>query len=489
MPSKDKDLSALRGTATIAFVALLWAHLPVILAIGLVRGTDWLMPAAVMAALAGVSTLSWRIAGSGASTRLTIAVSLVGAVSLLVYQMAGNPWQVDLHMYYFAAIASLVAFCDYRAIIAAAGATALHHLTLNFLIPAAIYPGGSDFGRVVLHASIVVFESGVLIWIADTLSKLFQTTAEQIGKADAARTETERATLERIDIERRAKAEADTEKHALADDFERKIGRIVATIAVSAAEMQDTSSAMSGTADAAANQATAVAAASMLASANVQTVASATEELTASIGGIGQQAMRSAAIASKAADEASRTNTVVEGLAAGAQKIGEVVTLIQSIASQTNLRALNATIEAARAGEHGKGFAVVASEVKALANQTAKATEEISTQIQSIQAATNEAVGAIQAIGGTITEINDISGAIAHAVEQQEAATREIAGNVMQAARGTEEVNETTAGVRQASTEVGAAATRVQNAAAGISAQSERLRVEVDDFLRSVRTG
>ena len=146
---------------------------------------------------------------------------------------------------------------------------------------------------------------------------------------------------------------------------------------------------------------------------NVETVASATEELTASIGEIAQQATRSAEIAGKAAEEARRTNAVVEGLGSGTQKIGEVVTLIQNIASQTNLLALNATIEAARAGEHGRGFAVVASEVKALANQTAKATEEISTQIQSIQTATGEAVSAIQAIGGTIAEINEISNAIA----------------------------------------------------------------------------
>ena len=168
-------------------------------------------------------------------------------------------------------------------------------------------------------------------------------------------------------------------------------------------------------------------------------MAAATEELTASISSIAQQVTRSAEIANKAADEARRTNTVVEGLAAGTQKIGEVVTLIQNIASQTNLLALNATIEAARAGEHGRGFAVVASEVKALANQTAKATEEISAQVQDIQTATGEAVSAIQAIGGTIAEIDEISSEIAAAVDQQGAATREIAGNVRRrpTARGT----------------------------------------------------
>ncbi|WP_245311645.1 methyl-accepting chemotaxis protein [Bradyrhizobium pachyrhizi] len=219
----------------------------------------------------------------------------------------------------------------------------------------------------------------------------------------------------------------------------------------------------------------------------METVASATEELTASINNIAEQVTRSARIAVKAADEARRTNSVVEGLAAGTQKIGEVVTLIQSIASQTNLLALNATIEAARAGEHGRGFAVVASEVKALANQTAKATEEISAQIQDIQSATGAAVSAIGSIGTTIAEIDHVSGEIAAAVDQQGAATREISSNLQQAADRTRDVNKGILNVNRASEQAGSATAQLLDAANGLSSQSEWLKTELDRFLASLR--
>ena len=487
MIAENQDLKNLRETTSRALIVVLWLHVPICLSIGLMRGVDWLSPVILMTAMASAATLSWRIAGNELSTRLVFAVALMGDVSVFTYQLAGHPWQIDMHMYFFASLACLVAYCDYRPILAATVAVALHHLTLNFLLPAAIYPGGADFGRVVLHAVILVLEAAVLAGLAHKLAQLFETASLKTAQAETAMAAEARANTERLESEQQAKRERDGARLELASGFERTVGHIVESVTVAAQEIQELSASISGSNQATSEQANAAAAASTQASTNVETVAAATEELTASISEIAKQVSRSAEIAGKAAEEARRTNAVVDGLAIGTQKIGEVVTLIQNIASQTNLLALNATIEAARAGEHGRGFAVVASEVKALANQTAKATEDISAQVQNIQSATGDAVNAIQAIVGTIAEIDEISSQISAAVDQQGAATREIADNVQQAAGVTREVSDNIQIVTKAAGEASVATSRLLDAANGMSSQSERLKSEVDQFLGSLR--
>jgi methyl-accepting chemotaxis protein len=230
-----------------------------------------------------------------------------------------------------------------------------------------------------------------------------------------------------------------------------------------------------------------VGAASEQVSTNVQSVASATEEMASSINEISRQVLASARIAGEAVEQAQKTNDRVGELAKAAARIGDVVELINTIAGQTNLLALNATIEAARAGEAGRGFAVVASEVKALAEQTAKATGEISQQINGIQAATQESVGAIKEIGDTIGRMSDIASTIASAVEQQGAATLEIFRNVQQAAQGTQQVSSNIADVRRGASETGSASSQVFSAAKSLSSESNRLKLEVGKFLNSVR--
>ena len=270
-------------------------------------------------------------------------------------------------------------------------------------------------------------------------------------------------------------------------DFQAMVGEMVGSLAGASTELEASATTLSSTADHAQGLATMVAAASEEASTNVQSVACATEELSSSINEISRQVQDSARMASSAVDEAGATNGRVEQLAKAASRIGDVVALINAIASQTNLLALNAAIEAARAGEAGRGFAVVAAEVKALADQTAKATNEIGQQVVDIQAATEESVGAIKEISRTIEKLSEISSAIAAAVEQQGAATQEISRNVQQAAHGTQQVSSHVVDVQRGASETGHASSQVLSAAQSVASESVRLKSQVEEFLSAVR--
>jgi len=284
-----------------------------------------------------------------------------------------------------------------------------------------------------------------------------------------------------------AEEQRKTGMRQMADSFEAAVGGIIGQVSASATELQATAQTMNATAAQTASQSTTVAAAAEEAVANVNTVAAAAEELGSSVQEIGRQVDGSAQLARLAVSEADQTGALVLELNTVVGRIGDVVGLISNIAGQTNLLALNATIEAARAGAAGKGFAVVASEVKTLAEQTAKATQEISGQIAQVRGSTGQAVTAIGGITARIQEISGVATAIAASVEQQQAATQEIVRNVGQAASGTAEVTTNIAGVAGAADETGAAAAQVLSAASALSRQSEHLSDEVRHFLATVR--
>ncbi|MGX7745179.1 cache domain-containing protein [Rhodopseudomonas parapalustris] len=319
--------------------------------------------------------------------------------------------------------------------------------------------------------------------------------SDEIGEVAAAVEDFKQKAIDKAKSEAEAKARQDQslaeerkrEMQKLADHFEGAVGEIINTVSSASTELEASATTLTATATRAQEITTTVAAASEQASANVQSVASATEQLASSVSEIGRQVHESAKIAAEAVAQATETNERVGNLSSAASRIGDVVELINTIAGQTNLLALNATIEAARAGDAGRGFAVVASEVKALAEQTAKATGEISQQISGIQAATDQSVEDIRAIGGTIARISEIASTIASAVEEQGAATQEISRNVQQAAQGTGQVSSNVVDVQRGASETGSASAQVLSAAQSLSQDSNRLKAEVGRFLSTVR--
>jgi methyl-accepting chemotaxis protein len=484
--ARPKSLPEIRMASERALLWIVLLHGPVLAGAGWLSGGYLLLGMGLWLAIAAVAVVAhWAQPGTP-GTRATMAAALCLMPALLVMELAGQPWQIDAHMLFFVEVAVAASMLDLRAVIVGASVVALHHLALNFVLPALVFPGGADLPRVLFHAVILVFEATALSWL------VVQASAAISGAVVAAAEIADITRLREAEQVRAAFAASTAERSArtrTAETFEAQVGALVGSLSSGAVELQTTAQSMCSTATRMDERAATVAGSAAQASAGVLAVAGATEELSASIHEIGRQVTHSSRITGQAVIDARRTDTIVRALAEGAEKIGKVVALIGTIAGRTNLLALNATIEAARAGDAGKGFAVVASEVKSLAEQTAKATRDIGAQIGQIQSATAEAVQAIKAIGSTIEEVGSIASAIAASVERQGTATAEIGRTVQQTTRSTQDVTTSIGGVTQAANDTGTAASHVLGAASGLAQQAARLTAEIGQFVAGIRAG
>jgi methyl-accepting chemotaxis protein len=457
---------------------------PLLLLAGWLAGGALVLPLLVWAGVAVCTVSLHRTHPGTAASRATVAASLCAMPAVLVFELDGLPWQVDAHMAFFATLAVCATLLDWQAILAGAGMVALHHLMLNFLLPELVFPGGGDIARVLFHAVVLVFEAAALIWIIDRASRA-------IGTAEAASAATLASTKQREQAEAAMRAAAAEDRRGatldIASELDRTLGDIAEALAASARQLDSSADALTLAGQHTAVQAACSSTNAASASSSVQIVAAATTQMSATIGEITRRVAEATEAAGQALAEAKSTNATIQDLSQGASRIGDVVQLINRIAGQTNLLALNATIEAARAGEHGKGFAVVASEVKALATQTAKATEEIGAQVGQIQAATGRAVTAIEAIGATVGRTTAITAAIAGAVEQQGAATREIAEAANQAAIGTAGATEAVEGVAQAVAETTSSIGLMRDISREVSTQGHALHQEVEALSARLR--
>jgi methyl-accepting chemotaxis protein len=491
LPSTATDVPALiniRRLATRGFIVFLWVMVAVDGFACSLSGMNLTLTLTITLVSAIAGTVVGMKDPAGLMARLVVAVCLMNDYDALIYATSYTGYQLDAHMLYFTLAAVLLSYFCWITLLVACVHTAVQHLSFNILMPYLVYPNGTDWIRFMYHAAILIIQFVGTGYIAIRVHRMFADGQRMVARLEATSAEAEALRGEQDTERARFAAETRVAMSRHADSFERQMTDQAAHLASSASLLQRTAQDMSSAASQASDRADAVGGAARQANGNVQAVAVSAEELLASVKEISRQVRHSASITTRAAEKAKGTDGTVRALAEGAHRIGEVVNMINGIASQTNLLALNATIEAARAGDAGKGFAVVAGEVKLLASQTAKATEEITSQVEQIQSTTREAVAAINEVANAISEVNEIAGSIAFAVDQQGAATQEITQHVQLAAAGTAHVTETFGEVSRTVLATGSGASSVLSAADELSSRAERLDGAVRKFLADVRS-
>lgn len=487
MPSSLDTIRLSFGKACIAF---LWLNAAVVAGAGAWRGTLPLVPTLIcVAVLAGIPTLLAIRNPAGVSTRTISSMALAGLVALLVaaFKPDGSAriLQIDMHMYFFACLAIVAAWLDWRALVAYTGVVAVHHLLLSLTVPALVFPDGGGLDRVFLHAAIIILETGLLLWLINRLQTALEAT-DALLSVEAAKAEAEEL-RQKAEVQAAAEAERRLRVQTEADQFREAVTALADDVALSLSSLNGTAQSLMHLARETTQETTSASHDASQSMQNVQVVAQACEEVVAAIQGIAEHATATHRITEETMVDAGRSSETIRTLNTYVDQVGSVIDLIRAIAEQTNLLALNATIEAARAGEAGRGFAVVASEVKALSSQTAKATEEIARQIQEIQNASSDAVGTMQAFAKRIAEIKSSTEGIAAAVQQQRDAAQDISGNVEVAVRGSQGATMKIKGVAQSIAQTDAAADRVEGASREVHRHTERLRMLVGDFLQRLQ--
>ncbi|KPF70943.1 hypothetical protein IP69_08445 [Bosea sp. AAP35] len=480
-------LDVVRQRVACVLLGLAFLHVPLIALIGWLRGEDILVPAALAFFMAAGALLLFVGRGAASITQLVMAMVLIGQVSIMVFSLAGHPWQPDMHMYYFAVLALLAGFCDWRPIVMGAALTAAHHLVLQYLLPSAVFYQGGSLLRVLLHAVIVVIETSFLATIAIIMERMFLVNTENLALAHAV-AERERAAGEREkaladELGRRAQT-----LREIVSRFQEKMEQEMAVLDRSSDVMQGEAVTLIETSDKARRQTVRVAEATSETMLGIDHLSAASNQLAMSIGEIGRSVTHSADGSTTAAALARKASSEIEILARNSEKVGAVVELIRSIAAQTSLLALNATIEAARAGEMGRGFAVVAAEVKTLSAQTAKATDEVSDQIGAMQTASQRSLTAIRDIVTAIGDVERVAEAISVSVQQQGQATSEIAHQVSISFDGARRSADTVGSFEAMTASAHHAAQQVQDSADALAAQARNIREEVADFCGRVAT-
>jgi methyl-accepting chemotaxis protein len=480
------DLSSFQRLIALALIALAFVHVPLLAAIAWALGRETWTIALAALGCACVPALMYKLHRPVWIVGMTLAVALVAQTSLLVFALTGHPWQVEMHFYYFAVLAMLSGFCDWRVLVLAAALVALHHLSLDYILPNAVYPGASDLSRVAVHAIVVVIETAMLIFIGREIIAAFRVASDARHESERLAQDLNRLIREREgDLSRtvsRANALA-----AAVDGFQAEVGQALRVLQDAAGELRGNAADLSAVAAQAHQRTADAASASEETRVIVTALAQAGAELAETIAAIGTSAARSSELAGKAVAQAEATNGTIADLGRLGNEIGDVIGLITGVAAQTNLLALNATIEAARAGEAGRGFSIVAQEVKALATQTAKAVSDVGSRVTAMQDATARSVVALQGITGTITDVDALARQIAGSVEQQAASTQEIAESVDKAANGASDVSGALSGIEALAEQASGAAEALTRAAAEIAAQADLFRTRVAGFASEVR--